>query len=261
MRRIGAHAEGHVAGRVAAIMGVVSSQTIRLRNYRVNPREARVELDGDTAALVLPAYFGRHRWRVQLADLAVVDLTSPMFAPDAGEDVFRNGLATPYFFTTGPVTAPTTLLLFRAPQRVSPLRAVAAWAPNVDLPFGYRESRSKRGAFVDGAFLRAEDPPNAAERLVMAGAERVHNPAQWLRANREVVTDPVEREQVLAHGRRSLWFSRVSNGLMLASLIGAAALNTRDGITAAVWSLPVLGLAFAWLMRHLAKSPSSAARS
>lgn len=243
------------------MMGAVSSETIRLRNYRFNPRKARIEVEGDAAALVLPAYFGRHPWRVQFADLAVVDLTSPMLAPDAGEEVFRDGIAIPYFFTTGPVTAPTTLLLFRTPQRVPPLRAVAAWAPNIDLPFGYRESRSQRGAFIDGALLRAEDPPSAAERLVMVGAERVHDPAEWLRGHRDAVTDPVEREHVLAHGRRSLWLSRASSGLLFASLLGAGALNTRDGVTAAVWSLPVLGLALGWLMRHLAKQPPPAGRS
>lgn len=101
------------------------SDTIRLRNYRLTPRKACIELVGDAAALVLPGYFGRRRWAVTLSDLAVVDLTAPNLAADVEEDVFRDDLAIPYFFTTGPVTTPTTLLLFATPQRVPPLRMSA----------------------------------------------------------------------------------------------------------------------------------------
>ncbi len=243
------------------MMALMSSDRIRLRNYRLTPRKARIELVGDAAVLVLPGYFGRRRWGVKLSDLAVVDLTAPNLAADVEEDVFRDDLTIPYFFTTGPVTAPTTLLLFDTPQRVPPLRISAAWVPNMDLPFGYRESRSERGALLDGALLRAEDPSSAADRLVLAGARRVHDPAGWLRANRDVVTDPVEREQILAHGQRSVWLARASNGLVFASLIGASALNTREDVAAVLLSFPVLGVGVGLLLRRMAKQPPPPTRS
>lgn len=53
----------------------VRSASIRLRNYRLNPRKARVDVVGDAAVLALPVYFGRRRWVVKLSDIAVVDLT------------------------------------------------------------------------------------------------------------------------------------------------------------------------------------------
>ncbi|MBW3630226.1 MAG: hypothetical protein KY464_13120 [Gemmatimonadetes bacterium] len=69
------------------MMALMPSDTIRLRNYRLTPRKARIELVGDAAVLVLPGYFGRRRWGVKLSDLAVVDLTAPNLAADVEEPV------------------------------------------------------------------------------------------------------------------------------------------------------------------------------
>ena len=134
------------AGSSLSDNGVVESpHPIPLKTYRVSPRKARIELEGGAAELFLPTYFGRRRLHVPLNGLAVCDLTSPLIVDSPADDVFRQPIALPYLFTTGPATAPTLLLLFAERQRVPPLRVVAAWAPNVDLPFGWTSSRSSQG--------------------------------------------------------------------------------------------------------------------
>lgn len=45
---------------------------------------------------------------------------------ETDEVVFVVPLLVPYLFTTGPLTDPTTALVFKTPQRVPPIRAAAA---------------------------------------------------------------------------------------------------------------------------------------
>jgi len=201
---------------------------IALRSYRVHVRKSRIEVVGDDAELVLPASFGSRRLVVPLRDITVVDLTSPTLVED--EVFFRRPPVIPYFFTTGPATEPTTTLLFRTSRRVPPLKVSVAMAPNMDLPFGWWESRSAGGAHVDGVDLRAVDPVDAARRLTSAGARRTDDPAQWLRDHHQAVDDPIEREQLRTEARTVHWLFRASFGLVFGALLAAAELTDLDEV-------------------------------
>jgi hypothetical protein len=233
----------------------MADDTIELRNYRIVPRKARIDIDGAAAALVLPSFFGRRPFIVPMDVTAVLDLTSEMPGDGLDEEiVFETEPSIPYFFTTGPFTEPTTLLLFREPQRVPPLRWITASAPNVDLPFGARASRSARGAFVDGALLRFRDPADAARRLVRAGATPVDRPEAWL--DQDAVSDPIRRETVLRHQNQAMWLHRVAFGLLVVSLLTARGLVDNDDWTALALPAAGLGLGFA-LQRYADRPPPS----
>jgi hypothetical protein len=218
------------------------SDTIPLRTYRLNPRKSRIDLRGDRLSMYLPGFFGKSRWDMTAPDVAVCDLqTLPRDGEDEdpGEFFFEGGVRLPYFFTTGPVTAPTLALLFRTPQRVPPLRFVASAASNVDLPFGYRSSRSKEGATVDGALLRATDSAAALDRLRRAGAEVTTDPTLWLAEHRALVTDPAQREALVAEDARYARLSTLSNGGFVGGLVALIAADKVAGVLAT--SLYVLG--------------------
>lgn len=175
-----------------------------------------------------------------------------------GEDVFRNEIIIPYFFTTGPVTRPTMLLLFRRPQRVPALRAIAAVAPNVELPFGWRESRSPKGANVDGVLVRAVDASDAVSRLVQAGATLADDPSQWLRDHREVVSHPTKRAALSAHARRSTWLARCSTVVLFGSLLGAGVLLRNEALPLGSLAIPGLTGTLGLLLRRAANRPPPA---
>lgn len=149
---------------------------VPLRTYRWAPRKATMTVDGGSVELYLPTYFGSHRWRIPVSEVAVWDADDSHDEDEReGEVIFPAAIVVPYLITTGPATTPTTALLFRTAQRVPPVRALAAWAPNTDVGVGYRESRSDEGAFLDGVMLRFRDPDAPLAALVAAGAERVSN--------------------------------------------------------------------------------------
>lgn len=231
---------------------VESPHPIPLKTYRVSPRKARIELEGGAAELFLPTYFGRRRLHVPLNGLAVCDLTSPLIVDSPADDVFSQPIALPYLFTTGPATAPTLLLLFAERQRVPPLRVVAAWAPNVDLPFGWTSSRSSQGASVDGVLLRASDSAEASRRLVDAGATEVHDPAQWMREHRDRVMDPLEVEQVIADETRRVRLAWVASGGLFASLVGAALILGAEQLPLALLGVPAAAAAASLAVRRAA---------
>lgn len=230
----------------------MANNTIPLSAYRVHVRKARIEIVAGTADLILPGYFGRRRWSVPLSAVGVADLTSSTLTDSAGGEVFRGGVDIPYLFTTGPVFAATTLLLFKRPQRVPPLTFVAACAPNTDLPFGYLESRSANGAQLDGVLLRAVSPCDAAEHLIRAGAQQVTDPADFLRRHRDVVDDPVEREAILQQVRVSVRLARASTVLVYATLLGSAYALSRPDADPIVWAIPALGGGLGILFRRMA---------
>ncbi len=192
---------------------------LRLKTYRLSPRKSTVWVDSNSAALYLPTYFGRRRWAVPLGELGVLDLTVEQW--DAGEEdvLFASGLLVPYFFTTGPATTPTTALLFKQPQRVPPIRALAAWAPNTDVPVGVLESRSGHGADLDGVLLRFEEPAEARDVLVGWGAEPVVDELAWLKRHRRTVEDPDERAKLRRRDRNITWLGRSSTLLIALALL------------------------------------------
>ncbi|MFP5308230.1 MAG: hypothetical protein ACLGIR_01460 [Actinomycetes bacterium] len=170
-------------------------ETVPLRSYRLAPRRSRIELDGATAHLRLPGWFGRRVWSVPIRTAAVIDLTDDADGSVLSDEVvFARRLRIPYLWTTGPATAPTIALLFAEPQRIPPLRWMLAFASGVDLPVGIRASRSAAGATLDGVLLRAVDPEAAVASLVAGGAERVTEAGgvAWLAARRQLRTDPAE---------------------------------------------------------------------
>jgi hypothetical protein len=152
-----------------------------LRDFVHHPRKARIDLAAYAAYLSLPLYFGPYEWMVPIEAVAVVDLTvpgSPRTAADMAGDF--DGRTITYLFTAARARTATTLLLFAEPQRVPPLRLLAALDPQIRLPFGFRSSRSRAGAVVDGVLLRVDAPREAADRLVAAGALRgVYRDGGW----------------------------------------------------------------------------------
>ena len=154
---------------------------IALRDYGYRTRKARVEFAAYSAHVRLPTYFGRDELSVPATWIAVVDLTAPGSPHDPAEirSQFR-GRTIAYLPTASPRRAPTTLLLFAAPQPVPPLRWRAAASPAGRLPFGYRASRRVPAPRLDGVLLRADNPRWAADRFVAAGSMRgVHRDSGW----------------------------------------------------------------------------------
>lgn len=241
------------AGRSISDNGAVESpHPIPLKTYRISPRKARIEFEGGAAELFLPTYFGRSRLCVPLNGLAVCDLTSPFLVDSPADDVFHQPIVLPYLFTTGPATVPTLLLLFADPQRVPPLRGTAAWAPNLDLPFGWKSSRSPEGAFVDGVLLRASHPAEASRRLAEAGATEVHDPAQWMREHRDRIVDPFEVEQVIAEETREVRLANVASAGLFASLIGAALIMRAEQLPLALLGVPAAAAVASLAVRRAA---------
>jgi hypothetical protein len=234
------------------LSAVDSSAVVPLQTYRIHLRRARIELEGGDAQLFLPSFFGSARFRVPLSELHVCDLSSPLLSESPGEDVYRDALAIPYFFTTAPVAAPTLLLLFATRQRVPPLRALTAFAPNTDLPFGWRSSRTDAGALIDGALLRTPDPTEASRRLVEAGATEVTDPDHWLREHRERIADPHEAQQVITDDARRVRFDQLGAGLLMASFMGAAAIVGTEEAPLALLGLPAAGAVAGFGLRRAA---------
>ena len=154
---------------------------VALRDYGYRMRKARVEFAAYSAHLQLPRYFGRDELTVPATWIAVVDLTAPD-APRDPADIRAQfpGRTIAHLPTASARRAPTTLLLFAAPQAVPPLR----WGPALRLlgrlPFGYRASRRRPAPGLDGVLLRADNPRWAADRFVAAGSMRgIHRDRGW----------------------------------------------------------------------------------
>jgi len=154
---------------------------VALRGYGYRLRKARVEFAAYSAHLQLPRYFGRDELSVPATWIAVVDLTTPGSPRDPAEIRAQfPGRTIAHLPTASRRRAPTTLLLFAAPQAVPPLRWIPALRPVGRLPFGYRASRRRPAPRLDGVMLRADNPRWAADRFVAAGSMRgVHRDRGW----------------------------------------------------------------------------------
>jgi hypothetical protein len=227
---------------------------VPLRNYRWASAEPRAEVSDGVVRLFLPAYFGRLPVTTPITNVAVADLTG-VEETDAwwnDELLLSRAMSIPYFFTTGPLTQATLLLLFRQPVKVPRLRAVSALAPNIELPFGFFQSRSAEGAHVDGALLRPVAAAEAASALVAAGATRLVAPEEWLRRNRPTLQDPLRTAQLLAQSRRRERLARASNLLCWISVVLAIFAVDDDG---SLWPAAVLlaALGGAFTLRVLSR--------
>jgi hypothetical protein len=118
----------------------------------------------------------------------------------------------------------------------------------VDLPFGYRSSRSADGARVDGVLLRAADTASAMNVLRRAGVTVTADPEGWLAAHREVITDPVARDRLL---REIATADRLSNVSSTGFLGGVAAVivaeHTPHAVQPLVYTAGGLGFATAFV--------------
>jgi hypothetical protein len=188
---------------------------IPLRTYRLSRKRHCIQLSAGIARVSLPQYFGRATWDVRIDAIGVTDLSGVGESKGWADANLRSVPRVPYLFTTGPMTSPNLMLLFRTPQRLPPVRRIVAVAPNVDLPFRYREARS--GALVDGVLFRAVDAQSATATLIEGGAELVDDAASWLGQHREVVKD--DRAAAALRSRRKA-LARL--GLVSAVMISAA---------------------------------------
>ncbi|WP_232794382.1 MULTISPECIES: hypothetical protein [Pseudofrankia] len=194
-------------------------------------RKPRVVCDGGAMQMILPGYFGGRSWAIPARHVAVQDLsaTPPMAGAQEPEPVLAHELIVPYLFTTGPMTRPNLLLMFTEPQRVPPLRLVTALAPNTDLPFGYRSTRSEKGAHVDGILLRADNPAALRESVLTAGGSALDDPVGWLYEHRDTVTDVVEQASLARRRRAGRRIQLAALLLFVATSIGGPRLVADDG--------------------------------
>jgi hypothetical protein len=236
---------------------VTDGADIELRNYWYTVRTPKIVVGTVSAGLRLPVYFGGAAWQVPLAEIGVFTGTKDD-EPQATSDVeFEATITLPYFFTTAPVSTPNLLLLFRHPQRVPPLTAIAAIAPNVELPFGYFSTRSTRGEELDGVLLRCVDPAAAASRLGAAGAETIADPVDWMAKHRKTVSDPLSLQQVATRDQQvrrleiaGVAFTWGSLGLLALAAWGLA----DDTVSLILGGFAVLGLVASWQCRRSARA-------
>jgi hypothetical protein len=203
---------------------------IPLRTYRLTPRKPVLAIHDGGLLLRLPGFFGRHWFRIALTAVCAVDLAKIEEPETIGW--FDPPPVIPFLPTTSPYVDPTLGLLFRDRQRVPPLRALAALAPNVDLPFTWFQTRSAKGALFDGLLLRAVDAAVATEALRTAGADTTTRPDRWLAAFRSVVTDG-DDEALRTHSRlkrasRMTLASRAAMAVAIPGLFGGRFLLERS---------------------------------
>jgi hypothetical protein len=156
--------------------------------------------------LRLPGIFGgRKVWKLNVADVAVVD-TEPPSSDDTGDDwVFEEPVIIPFAATTSQNVNPNLELLFKTPQRIPSLRMFGAQT----IELFYFESRSAAGVQIDGLDLRAEDAVAAVETLAAAGVERVDRTGAWLRRHRRVTQDPALMKVAKTNDQRQRWVTAI----------------------------------------------------
>lgn len=194
---------------------------IALKSFGISWRKPAIDINPQSGMIELsiPGLFGGRRWPIPVEQVSVTDLTSPLIEDHAPDGFFPSGIQVPYLYTSSAIAAPTTLLLFRTPQRTPALRHLLILGTADIFPYTWRESRSPAGARLDGVLARAEEPEEATARLAAAGAEVVTAPTRWLQEHRTFVTDPFEMERMEDRLRRARWACRVANALQLGALI------------------------------------------
>lgn len=208
---------------------------VELDRLPFDRRPARLTCTGGVVEVLVPTWLGAEAWRLPADEVGVADLTTAGWG--TGGDVFRDRLALPYLTTKTPFTKPTTVLLFRTPQRV---------------PDGARTSLQTRAGFVDGLTVRVDEPARAVDRLASGGAIAVGDPARFLRQHREVVVDPAERAAMLREDRAGLYLKRVSAALCYVALFAITWLVVNDQETTTWRIVPVVALGVAGVLWWLA---------
>ena len=227
---------------------------VELRDYGYRMRKARVEFAAYSAHLQLPRYFGREELSVPISWIAVVDLTTPG-SPRDPADIRAQfpGRTIAHLPTASPRRAPTTLLLFAAPQAVPPLR----WGPALRqlgrLPFGYRGSRRWP---APGSTASCSGPTTrgwAADRFVAAGSMRgVHRDRGWYADQRgssaaRPGTDPDWARPTVDR------LDGIARVLALALLVLAVALASRASLPCWAWGVLVAAAVLAVVCKAAAE--------
>jgi hypothetical protein len=222
---------------------------IPLRAFRINPRKAYLDLLPGQISLYLPAYFGRRLLELPTvgAAFALDDSGAPPIDQVSGaedEDAFfREAIVIPYFPTASVVRGPNTMILLPTRVRMPPLRRTMMFNQNISLPFGYRQSRSEKGVFLDGVELAVADLASARIALMQAGLTE-ESASKWLAAHRELEQDPTEIEDIqaaVAHARR---FGRVDGVLSGIALVSLVAAKVTDHFGLAIAGFVALGAQF-----------------
>ncbi len=222
--------------------------TIALQRFTLNWRPPHLETGFGEVSLVLPRYFGKQRWTIATSQIVVADLSltaevEPNDHLDGDSPVellFDRPPSIPYLYTASALGVPNLVLLFRQPQQVRPIRRLAAWDKNVDLPFSRRDSMSPGGAHLDGVLLKAHNASEAVETLARSGVEMTIEPDRWLVAHHATTGDPVAIADAKTELERAKWINRVGIGGPMA-LFGAAFAADRLGGRIGAGAFPFLG--------------------
>lgn len=214
-----------ISARAPAPVDVGASR-VPLRAFRLNPRKAHMDVLPGQINLFLPAYFGRRLVELPTVGAAfAIDDKHTQSDDDVGlltddEDVFfEKPIVVPYFPTASVVRGPNAMIMLPRPARMPSLRRAMMFNQNVSLPFGYRQSRSDEGVWLDGVELAVADPTAARSALLQAGLVEEKFPTKYFAAHRELEHDPGEIASIQGDVASARRFGRV-NGIL--SVLGFA---------------------------------------
>lgn len=219
-----------------------------------NPLTGRATLTATDRALELsiPYFFGTHPMVVptEQVEFALVDSTGDYTSADTV--VFRSPPYVPFLWTRQAQRF-NLVLLFTVPQRLP--RARRMLGASRGFPFDVRASRSKRGLWVDGVRLDAEDARQAYEALGGALVRQADSPRSWFERHREVITDPVEREQVTTARRRHRGLVWVAGAMLVLALVAlvTARLSSDGSVQLALAWGSVASAVGAWLLMKVVR--------
>jgi hypothetical protein len=224
---------------------------IPLRTFRIAPRRAVIDVTATELQVFLPAFFGRRRLTVPISNAAMEcypeDERELESEYDAGDELyFKDVVRIANFPTASALKDGNLLLLFREPVRAPPLRWYMALNNDVSFPFGFRESRSETGAWIDGALLRADDPRAACEELRRVGVTQVEAGIEWLGQHRELETDPEAQQAIQAEAEQEARGHRWRGLLWGAGWVLAVIGQWRDDFRFLGVALGLLAVAGLW---------------
>ena len=210
---------------------VGTSGRVALRHTGRRSRTASIVVSDADLVLRLPGVLGRVGWPVPCDQVGIVNLRNVDGAEVADPGIrLLDPVDVPYLATSVDPRGPNIALVFRQPQRVPRLPPIGGSGV-----LSARQSRSRRGLWLDGVCLRAEDPVQAVITLVGAGAVRVLDPTEWLLDNRPTTSDHEFLAAVDAHQFRK---HRLGI-LVLAAVLLLLGTRWASSQTDAWWPLPV----------------------
>lgn len=211
---------------------MADNASVRLAHTGRRSRRSSIELADGLITLRLPGVLGSLPWSIPAAQVGVVNLRNlddAVAEQDPEPAAFMEAVTVPYLATSAHLGGPNISLLFRGPQQVPRLPRLGGTGV-----LSHRESRSRRGLFLDGVSLRAEDPVEAVIATIAQGAERVRDPYTWFRDHRATSRDSKVLAAVAVHERRSGAAALV----MIASVVLLLGMRWASSQTDSWWPLP-----------------------